>query len=196
MNGDIVRKATLVMFGGTGDLAVRKLLPALFHNWKRKLMQDCLIVAVGRRCEDLPDYLKFVQERVDEAQEHSQEWTEFAKQIAYHRGEIKTTDDFQKLRVSYLRGASGYLLVADGTRRTTLDTAIEVQRLAGDTLGPVPFILVVNKADLRSQWEIDATALDERRHAGWRVLETSAKTGEMVEGAFTSLASDMVAVEQ
>ena len=25
-------------------------------------------------------------------------------------------DDFQKLRVSYLRGTSGYLLVADGTR--------------------------------------------------------------------------------
>lgn len=105
-------------------------------------------------------------------------------------------DDFQKLRVSYLRGASGYLLVADGTRRTTLDTAIEVQRLAEETLGRVPFILVVNKADLRSQWEIDAAALDDRRRAGWHVLETSAKTGEMVEGAFTSLARDMVAVEE
>lgn len=105
-------------------------------------------------------------------------------------------DDFQKLRVSYLRGASGYLLVADGTRRATLDTAIEVQRLAEEALGPVPFIFVVNKADLRSQWEIDAAALAERRHAGWHVLEASAKTGEMVEGAFTSLASDMVAVEQ
>jgi hypothetical protein len=55
---------------------------------------------------------------------------------------------------------------------------------------------VVNKADLRSQWEIDAAALDERRRAGWRVLETSAKTGEMVEGAFTSLAGDMVAVDK
>jgi small GTP-binding protein len=105
-------------------------------------------------------------------------------------------DDFQKLRVSYLRGASGYLLVADGTRRATLDTAIEVQRIAEETLGRVPFIFVVNKADLRSQWEIDAAALDERRRAGWRVLETSAKTGEMVEGAFTSLAGDMVAVDK
>jgi small GTP-binding protein len=105
-------------------------------------------------------------------------------------------DDFQKLRVSYLRGASGYLLVADGTRRTTLDTAIEVHRIAEETLGGVPFILVVNKADLRSQWEIDAAALDERRRAGWRVLETSAKTGEMVEGAFATLAGDMVAVDK
>jgi small GTP-binding protein len=105
-------------------------------------------------------------------------------------------DDYQKLRVSYLRGASGYLLVADGTRRATMDTAIEVQRLAEEALGRVPFILVVNKADLRDQWEIDAAALDERRRAGWRVLETSAKTGEMVEGAFSSLASDMMVADR
>jgi len=105
-------------------------------------------------------------------------------------------DDFQKLRVSYLRGASGYLLVADGTRRATLDTVIEVQRLAEETLGRVPFILAVNKADLRSQWEIDEDALENRRRAGWRVVETSAKTGEMVEGAFATLAGDMVAVER
>jgi glucose-6-phosphate 1-dehydrogenase len=98
MNGDIVRKATLVMFGGTGDLALRKLLPALFHNWKRKLMVDCLIVAVGRRCEDLPDYLNYINERVDEAKAHPEEWREFSKQIGYHRGEIKTTEDFQSLR--------------------------------------------------------------------------------------------------
>ena len=50
---------------------------------------------------------------------------------------------------SYLRGASGYLLVADGTRRETLETAFEVQRLAEESIGRVPFILAVNKADLR-----------------------------------------------
>ena len=105
-------------------------------------------------------------------------------------------DDYQKLRVSYLRGASGYLLVADGTRRATLDTVMEVQRLAEESLGPVPFILAVNKADLRRQWEIDDEALEERRRAGWRVLETSAKTGEQVDGAFATLAHNMVAVER
>jgi small GTP-binding protein len=106
--------------------------------------------------------------------------------------DIYGQDDFQKLRVSYLRGASGYLLVADGTRRSTLDTAVQVQRLAQETLGPVPFVLAVNKADVRSQWEIDAAALDERTGAGWHVIETSAKTGDRVEGAFSTLARGML----
>ncbi len=101
-------------------------------------------------------------------------------------------DDFQKLRVSYLRGASGYLLVADGTRRETLDTAFEVQRLAEEALGRVPFILAINKADLRAQWEIDDSALVALTAAGWRVVHTSAKSGDMVETAFATLAGRMV----
>jgi glucose-6-phosphate 1-dehydrogenase len=98
MNAEVVKKATFVMFGGTGDLALRKLLPALFHNWKHKLMRDCLIVAVGRRCEDLPEYLKFITERCEEAKKDAAAWSEFCKQVAYHRGEIKTTDDFRALK--------------------------------------------------------------------------------------------------
>ena len=101
-------------------------------------------------------------------------------------------DDFQKLRVSYLRGASGYLLVADGTRRATLETAFEVQRLAEEALGRVPFILAINKADLRAQWEIDDRALSALTTAGWRIVHTSAKTGDMVETAFTTLAGRMI----
>ena len=101
-------------------------------------------------------------------------------------------DDFQKLRVSYLRGASGYLLVADGTRPDTLETVDDLQRVAEDAVGRVPFVLAVNKADLRDQWQIDAAAIEERRRAGWHVVETSAKTGAMVEDAFSTLARDML----
>lgn len=36
-------------------------------------------------------------------------------------------DGFEKVRLSYLRGSSGYLLVVDGTREASLQTAICVQ---------------------------------------------------------------------
>ena len=39
-------------------------------------------------------------------------------------------DEFLQVRMSYLRGSAGYFLVADGTRRATLDKAIELQQRA------------------------------------------------------------------
>lgn len=106
--------------------------------------------------------------------------------------DIYGQDDFQKLRVSYLRGASGYLLVADGTRRATLDTAIELQRTAQDALGPVPFILALNKADLTTAWQVEDHAVEQLTAGGWPVMKTSAKTGDRVEGAFVTLARAML----
>jgi len=57
-------------------------------------------------------------------------------------------DDFQKIRWSYFQGSSGYLLVADGTRRATIDKAIELEERARKEIGAVPFVFVVNKCDL------------------------------------------------
>ena len=53
-------------------------------------------------------------------------------------------DEFQKVRLSYLRGSSGYVLVVDGTRRITLDKAILLQKEAEEALGKVPFVLALN----------------------------------------------------
>src|SRR5580700_10653949 len=43
-------------------------------------------------------------------------------------------DEFQKIRMSYLRGASGYLLVADGTRLATLEKTIAIKEEAEKAL--------------------------------------------------------------
>lgn len=101
-------------------------------------------------------------------------------------------DDFQKLRTSYLRGSSGYFLVVDGTRRSTLDKAYVLQRKVEDTIGSVPFILLLNKADLKSEWELEESAIAELIERGWKVLESSAKTGAGVEEAFLTLAQSMM----
>jgi hypothetical protein len=106
--------------------------------------------------------------------------------------DVQGEDDFQKLRLSYLRGLSGYLLVVDGTRSATLEKAFDLQKIIEETVGTVPFILILNKSDLLDEWEIDATATEELSKKGWIVIQGSAKTGLGVEEAFLTLAKKMV----
>ena len=91
-------RATIVLFGGTGDLAKRKLLPALFNLWKGGELADCLILGVGRRTADTAAYQTLLRENVNVAAEHPDEWQRFAKQIEFHHGEIATDADFVSLR--------------------------------------------------------------------------------------------------
>lgn len=97
-------------------------------------------------------------------------------------------DEFQKVRMDYLRGAAGYLLVADGTRRNTLDTARMLAERVAKDIGPLPFVCLINKADLANEWEIDDLAIEECQNRGWNVLKASAKAGDGVEEAFQLLA--------
>ena len=97
-------------------------------------------------------------------------------------------DELAQVRESHLRGAAGYLLVADGSRKSTLATARDLEQRIRTTLGPLPFILLVNKSDLVDEWEA-GDALAEISKLGWRSLRTSAKSGDGVEAAFQQLAA-------
>jgi hypothetical protein len=101
-------------------------------------------------------------------------------------------DEFLQVRMSYVRGASGYLLVADGTRAATLDTAMELQRRVESEAGKLPFALLINKADLSDEWEISERKVQSLTHRGWSVFRTSAKTGASVEEAFLALAERII----
>lgn len=101
-------------------------------------------------------------------------------------------DEFQKIRSAYLRGSSGFLFVADGTRRSTFDKIHELQENAVSAVGDVPFVVLVNKSDLKPEWDVDAEALGAATDRGWTILETSARTGEGVEGAFLAIAESML----
>jgi small GTP-binding protein len=100
-------------------------------------------------------------------------------------------DDLAQVRASHLRGAAGYLLVADGSRTSTLVIARDLERRIRETLGPLPFILLVNKSDLVEEWDADQ-ALADLTALGWPSIRTSAKTGDGVEMAFRRLASSVL----
>jgi GTPase SAR1 family protein len=95
--------------------------------------------------------------------------------------------EHQGTRLEYLRGASGYLLVADLTRRATLDTAIDLERRARGVAPDTATLLVVNKMDLLDRREIDEDALEALRQRAWPIVPASAKTGEGVDEAFRRL---------
>ncbi len=101
-------------------------------------------------------------------------------------------DEFQHVRLSYLQGSSGLIYVVDGTRKSTLATALNLKQIAQNTIGRVPFILLINKADLKDQWEIDDTTIEEVKAQGGTILLTSAKTGDNVELAFETLTRKMM----
>jgi len=101
-------------------------------------------------------------------------------------------DEYQKMRWSYVKGASGYLLVADGTRRATFEKALALEEGVRQAVGALPFIFVLNKADLASSWEIDTTMESQLVDKGWDVMRASAKTGENVEAAFHKLTEKML----
>ena len=106
--------------------------------------------------------------------------------------DIHGQDEFQTVKQSYLRGSAGCLLVIDGTRRGTLDIAASLQLMAERVAGSIPFVIVLNKADLASEWQVDERGLKKLAEQGWPVVRTSAKTGEGVEDTFVKLTRAML----
>jgi len=96
------------------------------------------------------------------------------------------------LNMTYLRGASALLLVADGTRERSLHTALDLLMQSRTLLPEAEVVLAVNKLDLVEQWEIAPAALEELRRT-LPVHETSARTGEGVEAIFADIATRLAA---
>jgi small GTP-binding protein len=101
-------------------------------------------------------------------------------------------DKFQSVQASYLRGSSGIFFVVDGTRRDTLTELAGLQTLVQETLGGVPAVIAINKADLEDEWQLGQGDLRALSGEGRHVLKTSARTGTGVNDAFLWLAGQMI----
>ena len=106
--------------------------------------------------------------------------------------DMEGKDSYADVNLSYLRGAMGFFTVVDGLRKETLEMAVALREAALKVAGDVPSCLLVNKADMKEQWEITDGMLAPLAEQGVRVLHTSAKTGQGVEEAFVELTKSML----
>jgi glucose-6-phosphate 1-dehydrogenase len=93
----------LVLFGGTGDLAWRKLLPALFQAFRHgKLPRDGRLLAVARDARSDDAYRAFVRERfaeVESAKRPSEaEFARFASLLHYRAMDLARAADYAALK--------------------------------------------------------------------------------------------------
>jgi len=101
-------------------------------------------------------------------------------------------DDITHLRTSYLRGSSGLIVVADGTRPYSLETGMNMLREAQEYTGDIPYVFAINKSDLSESWQISDEQIKTLRDSGANVVQTSAKSGDGVDAMFLQLAGDMM----
>jgi glucose-6-phosphate 1-dehydrogenase len=95
------RALTIVIFGATGDLSRRKLIPALFNlHRKGRLSESTIVVGFSRRRHDRDGFhalmksaiLEFTSQEPDAAV-----WSEFAARLHYVPGDIERPSDFRFL---------------------------------------------------------------------------------------------------
>ncbi|MFN7138537.1 MAG: glucose-6-phosphate dehydrogenase, partial [Limisphaerales bacterium] len=103
---DLGRKAvepcSIVIFGASGDLTARKLIPALFHLFcEKQLPRPFRIIGFARREKTDEQFRNELQEafkkysRTKDIEEA--DWTEFAKNLFYCQGDISDAGAYEKL---------------------------------------------------------------------------------------------------
>ena len=106
--------------------------------------------------------------------------------------DLEGKDDYQMVADTYLRGMSGYFLVADGTRPETLSSARGTNDAMLQLFPNVPSMLLLNKADLSDSWAVEPAAYADFTARGIDVSRTSALDGSGVERSFLYIAKKMM----
>jgi glucose-6-phosphate 1-dehydrogenase len=91
-----------VIFGGGGDLAWRKLIPALYNLWLDKILGDSFnVIALDMKEVDPALYLKHLRDGVDQfsrqGKTEDEPWTRFAAHLTYNRADFSDAAAFAHL---------------------------------------------------------------------------------------------------
>ena len=94
----------LLLFGATGDLAHRKVMPALYHLWRTNLLpHEFVILAIGRREYDDETFRAEIRASLEQFSRllplDEAAWSTFAEHIRYHRLDFADAEGFDELAV-------------------------------------------------------------------------------------------------
>jgi glucose-6-phosphate 1-dehydrogenase len=92
---------TLVIFGGTGDLAKNKIIPALFHLFEKGILNEQFkIIGFSRKDLSFDDYREFAKNAIF-SKEHtsSEKIHSFLERIEYVQGDIFNVETYEKLSI-------------------------------------------------------------------------------------------------
>lgn len=92
------QKALFIIFGGTGDLAYRKLYPALYKLYKENYLNENFAVIGTARREWSDDYYQeIVTDAIDDIKVSDQHAEEFASHFRYQSHNVKDTENYRTL---------------------------------------------------------------------------------------------------
>ena len=94
--------SVIVLFGATGDLAHRKVIPALYQLWRTNLLpHEFMLLAVGRRPYDdetfRAEILKALEDHSRVLPLDTEAWATFAERIAYQHLDFDDPSGFEGL---------------------------------------------------------------------------------------------------
>ena len=153
----------LVLFGGTGDLAWRKLMPALFQAFRHgTLPQEGRIIAVAR--DDLSDeqYRSLIRDRFDAVdlakRPTPDEFDRFSALLHYLRMDLSKQDDYARL-AELLNGRGADTVVMYVATAPSLFTNVCEQIAAVGLNGPATRVVLEKPLghDLQSNQAINDT---------------------------------------
>jgi glucose-6-phosphate 1-dehydrogenase len=130
----------IVIFGATGDLTARKLIPALYINFCKKRLPDHVhVIGYGRKpcsSESFRDKMKEAVEAFAAEEYRADEWNAFASHLFYQQGELEGVQHYQSLaqRITGVAGTPNnclfYLATAPEFYTTIVRNLAEASLLA------------------------------------------------------------------
>ena len=102
-NKRIMDGAVFVLFGITGDLAKRKIIPALYSlKAKNALPENFRIAGVGRRTLSVKEFDRLLEESArDFIGSVGRTWRDLKKQFSYHSVDFNSEQSFRDLAQSH-----------------------------------------------------------------------------------------------